>query len=75
MWAVMGTVIDEAKGLRQAFWPSNLFIDLSGLLGTRRWGSTGPPGPGTQLNLSLSNQRWSSRGNLIRFMTLPRHVV
>lgn len=71
----MGTVIDEAEELRQAFWPSNLSIDLSSLLGMRRWGSTGPLGQQTQLNLALSNQYWSSRGNLMRFMTLPRRVL
>ena len=32
MKAVTGAATYEAKGLRGAFWPSNLCIDLSGIL-------------------------------------------
>lgn len=37
--ALMGAVIDEAAGLRRAFWPSKLSIDPGSLQETRRRGS------------------------------------
>lgn len=55
--AVKWMVIDEAEGLRWALWPSNLSIDLSSLLGMQRWGWTGSPRPGSQLNRALSYRK------------------